>query len=349
MAIEDDIRDLLRGPLALSELARRALGEPPEEQSGNAEREARHAFEGTAVSALADALEARHRAEETRERLESTLKDRAEDGFREGDHSIAYDYAAFGMHTVKTFLELNARANRKVIEALRRSAEVRGQREDRREPREQPLAPIRLELAAQPLAEKPDGDYGKLAHRVGEFELVNRRGGRLGVEFLDQPMTLTRVDDATQTLPVPLKFLPRYVDLEPGASARIFVELPAEESNKIARDPGDVWHGTVPTRITHGRHAPLTVLFLARTPRPPLSAGGGLSGTLTLYTLDRQEVRVFDVTDGVVEAGVFGERGTFVARLQPSAGGEPIFMLVSLTGEPPLSDEQDVRQVSGDE
>lgn len=348
MAIEDDIRRLLETPLPLANLVREAL-RTPAPRTGNDEREARHEIEGTVISALADSLEARHRAEEHRERLEDAAARRAESGFRDegNEHNVAYDFAAFGVHTLKTFLELNARANRKIIDALRKSTQDRPERVNTREPQEQPKAPVRLELDHEPLRSRPT-PWSQPHLRLGRFELVNRRGTRLAFT-MPPTVKLTPADAPEDALDIDLVFVPESVDLESGQTQEVFVELLPKDAHRLAERRHVYWEGEIEGDVHHGRHAPFPV-FLTNLWRQRREDEGEayrirvgtqpITGDLTLYEwdgIDKDLVAEARVDDGIVaeedHAAFWALRGLFLAELRDGGSVTYFYLMLSEGGK----------------
>ena len=228
----------------------RKEGEP----SGGQERENRHDTGGAVISALADALEARHRVGDLQERLEEQAEERSKTGFApEDDTNVVFDFASFGLHTVKTFLELNARANRKLIEALRNAADARPPgAEEERSPREQPLDPIQL---TYPSASQKTGVSNVV---LGRFEVANRRGARLAMSFPDT-LTFHSVTHDSDTHELKVRFVPRRVDMRPDSVEVVEIRLVDTELREMQRGH---WICTVkPHQVSHGSAADLSCVL----------------------------------------------------------------------------------------
>lgn len=233
-------------------------------EGGTEERERAHEAESAAISGLADMLEARYRAREVASNLEDAGERRSRDGFRdEPDANLAYDFAAFGMHTIKTLLELNVRAHRKLTDTLRAAAKASEYADEGRDALVQPTQVVELVLGPQAIASSEE--LLRLLP-LGEFELVNQRGRRLGLEF-ESGCTFSDDDDTkavtmakTGKVDLQLVFLPARVDLEAGASRKVKVYLDARKIAKLLvrrSEKAETLTGTIGTRRLHGDRAPI--------------------------------------------------------------------------------------------
>lgn len=241
---------------------------PPVSRSDGArEREDRHDAESAAISGIADMLEMRYRAQEVGTELEAEAKRRGQDGFREeADANLAYDFMAFGMHTLKTLLELNVRAHRKLTHTLRAAAEAGRDGKAGRESIVQPMEVVELLFPSKDDIRKHAKESLGI-FKLGKLEIVNQRGRRLGMRFGTRCVFRPLKGEGKGELTLHLAFLPESVDLAAGESREVLVYANLTALHEALKQTGQVLrlprsktrrlHGVLEVQGTHGDVAPI--------------------------------------------------------------------------------------------